>query len=38
MPLRFSAPLLGRVVRATILTVFTVLLAFPFLLDDHHKL
>jgi len=30
MPLRFSAPLLGRVVRATILTVFTVLLAFPF--------
>jgi multiple sugar transport system permease protein len=30
MPLKVSGPLLGKLVRATVLTVFTILLAFPF--------
>jgi multiple sugar transport system permease protein len=30
MPLKISGPLLGKLVRATVLTVFTILLAFPF--------
>ena len=30
MPLKVSGPLLGKLARATVLTVFTILLAFPF--------